>query len=241
MPTKYVTHICKYCNKEFDVTISVHNSGRGNFCSVSHARKGRIYTKEWKQNISKSGTLSLPDKEIVYKYNKLDISMGDLAEEYNCSYTAIRNHLKNNGIIFKINSRMTQKRIDAMRNRNHVISDEAKKRLSLQRRGEKNPAWKGGLYCTTYCYKFNYKFKEHVRYKFNNRCYICGKNDNKRRLSIHHIDYNKNSICNGKEWAFVPLCISCHGKTNHNRWYWFNLLINYWLSNKDINFMEEYI
>lgn len=58
------------------------------------------------------------------------------------------------------------------------------------------------------------------------------------KLSVHHIDYNKNSICNGKEWAFVTLCRSHHGKSNHNRWYWFNLLISYWLVNPEIHFAD---
>jgi hypothetical protein len=113
------------------------------------------------------------------------------------------------------------------------FTEEHKMHIGDAERGEKHWNWRGGI-SKKYCNKFNKKFKEYIRYKFNNRCYICGKNDNKRRLSIHHIDYNKNSICNGKEWAFVPLCTSCHVKTNNNRWYWFNLLINYWAMNSDI-------
>lgn len=103
---------------------------------------------------------------------------------------------------------------------------------------EKNPRWLRGISFGKYCFKFNKSFKEHIRNKFKRICFNCGKNEleNKKKLHVHHIDYNKNSICNGKEWAFVPLCSSCHTSTNSNRWYWFNLLINYWAMNPEINF-----
>jgi hypothetical protein len=96
-----------------------------------------------------------------------------------------------------------------------------------------NGNWHGGLSFKKYCFKFNNNFKKHIREKFNFRCYLCGSLENGRKHCIHHIDYNRNSICNGHEWAFVPLCISCHAETNYNRWYWFNLLINYWATNPE--------
>ena len=42
-----------------------------------------------------------------------------------------------------------------------------------------------------------------------------------KKLSIHHIDYNKenNEITN-----LTSLCNSCHSKTNHDRDYWFAYL-----------------
>jgi hypothetical protein len=96
--------------------------------------------------------------------------------------------------------------------------------------------WKGGISYEPYCPKFNYNFKEHIREKFGRVCFICGKPESTefRKLSVHHIDYNKNSICNGKEWSFVPLCQHCHVVSNYNRWFWFNLLINYWLQCDEI-------
>lgn len=92
---------------------------------------------------------------------------------------------------------------------------------------ERNPQWRGGEHIN-YCHKFNKTFKEKIRTKFNNRCFECGVLESDKHHHIHHIDYNKNSICNGKEWAFIPLCIKCHNKTHSNRWYWFNKYINYW-------------
>lgn len=96
--------------------------------------------------------------------------------------------------------------------------------------GAKNVNWKDGISFKPYCHKFNYVFKERVREEFGRKCYMCHTNESKRRLSVHHIDYNHNSICNGNEWAFVPLCAKCHPLTNFDRWHWFNKLIYYWLN-----------
>ena len=112
----------------------------------------------------------------------------------------------------------------------HKTSLEVRKKISIANKGEKNGAWKNGARKHKYCFLFNNDFKLMIRKKFNYTCYLCNiKESGKRRHSVHHIDYNKNSICNGKEWGFVLLCTSCNVKANTNRYYWFNLLINYWL------------
>lgn len=95
--------------------------------------------------------------------------------------------------------------------------------------GSKSPHWRGGISFGKYCHKFNNEFKEHIRNKFGRRCFLCGAMETNTRHDVHHIDYAKNSICNGKEWAFIPLCHRHHSMTGHNRWYWFNLFINYWI------------
>lgn len=123
-----------------------------------------------------------------------------------------------------------QRHAQSERKTGSKLPKEACKRISIGKMGDKNPNWRGGLSFGKYCPKFNRAFKNKIRKKFDNRCFICGKleSDNSTKLCVHHIDYNKNSICNGKDWAFVPLCRSCHSKTAFNRYYYFNLLINYW-------------
>ena len=99
--------------------------------------------------------------------------------------------------------------------------------------------WQGGTSFEPYCSKFDHYFKEYIRIKFSRTCYLCGTVESSRRHSVHHIDYNKKSICNGKEWAFILLCRKCHPKTNSNRWYWFSLFVSYWLVfDNDINFVN---
>jgi len=114
---------------------------------------------------------------------------------------------------------------------------------SIIKSGENSLFWKGGISFEPYCPKFNNRFREYVRIKFNRTCACCGKPEElnftatgrKYKLAVHHIDYDKLDICNGKSWSFVPLCIPCHIKTCNNRWYWFNLLINYWILNINIH------
>lgn len=95
--------------------------------------------------------------------------------------------------------------------------------------GENHPNWKGGISFEPYCNKFNNQLKEQIRDKFDRKCFLCGKRekDSKSKLHVHHTDYNKGQGC-GYNWSLIPLCRSCHMKTNSNRYYWFNLLNNYW-------------
>jgi len=104
--------------------------------------------------------------------------------------------------------------------------------------GKLNPNWKGGISHLPYCEKFNLVFKEYIRVKFNHTCFICGisqdnsmnnqKLNGKRpyKLSIHHVNYNKDCLCDDLKCYFIPLCISCHGKTNNNREHWENIIID---------------
>lgn len=121
----------------------------------------------------------------------------------------------------------------------HTVSKETRDKISKAKQGEKSSTWRGGTSFEPYCPKFNKTFKRHVRDVFNHKCFICGSDDGGRKHAIHHIDYNKNAICNGHSWALIPLCKSCHSKTNFNRYYWFNLLISYWLINPEIS-LEVY-
>jgi len=65
-------------------------------------------------------------------------------------------------------------------------------------KGERHPQWKGGISFAPYCQKFNEAFKESIREKFSHKCFICGKPENGHKHAVHHIDYDKGSICNGK-------------------------------------------
>jgi hypothetical protein len=89
--------------------------------------------------------------------------------------------------------------------------------------GSCNPNWHNGASFEPYCPKFNGRKKEEIRKKYNRTCAQCGvgESDNKdrngktRRLSVHHVDRDKEQGCNGKRWDLVPLCARCHAKA-HN-------------------------
>ena len=95
--------------------------------------------------------------------------------------------------------------------------------LSKHFRGENAPGWKGGKSFEPYCHKFNDEFKEYIRDKFGRICFLCDKTEaeNGRRLSVHHVNYNKDCGCDEDETCqFAPLCISCNSKVNFNRKMW---------------------
>lgn len=92
----------------------------------------------------------------------------------------------------------------------------------ISQTGEKAPNWKGGISFEPYCQKFNEDLKERIRNFFDRKCYICGKTEfeNGRKFDVHHINYDKMVCCNTVKPLFVPLCRSCHAKTNANREFW---------------------
>lgn len=95
------------------------------------------------------------------------------------------------------------------------------------RRGSNAPSWVGGISFEPYCPKFNESFKESIREEFGRVCFLCptSEEENGRKLSVHHVQYEKNCLCDDIKCEFVPLCDSCHGKTNHNREHWEALIL----------------
>lgn len=84
--------------------------------------------------------------------------------------------------------------------------------------GDKSSNWKGGISKLPYCEKWTEELREEIREQYNSQCYICGRKekDNLTRtgklwkLSVHHIDNDKEQGCNGKPWKLAPLCLHCH-------------------------------
>lgn len=95
------------------------------------------------------------------------------------------------------------------------------KRIGDMERGDKCHLWRGGISFEPYCVKFNNEFKERVRAFFGYICQGCNAPQNGERLHIHHVNFRKDACCAEDVIPlFVPLCRSCHGKTQFNRDYW---------------------
>lgn len=86
--------------------------------------------------------------------------------------------------------------------------------FGVRRYGEENPNWRGGLSFEPYPLGWNNTFKEQIRYRDGYRCQnpICGipETECNRKLSVHHIDYNKENI---NPINLISLCSKCHAKT----------------------------
>lgn len=107
-------------------------------------------------------------------------------------------------------------------------SDEHKILISCTKQGIKRNEWTGFLTKQSYCYLWTESFRELIRNRFYNKCYLCNKSkkNNNQKLSVHHVNYDKNCLCNGG-CEFVPLCKICHAKTNGNRQYYEDLIMCY--------------
>ncbi len=101
------------------------------------------------------------------------------------------------------------------------ISEEWRKKLSKAKKGEKNSQWLGGKSFEPYNPKFNNDLKRKIRKRDNYICQLCDKTEKEvgRRLSIHHIDYNKK---NCKKNNLITLCCGCNNKVNFSRLDWMN-------------------
>lgn len=90
--------------------------------------------------------------------------------------------------------------------------------------GINNPNYKHGLSKFPYPLSFSEKLKEQIRKRDNYKCKYCNKTQkqelkkNRRKLAIHHIDYNKfnNNITN-----LIVLCQNCNEHANTDRNYWY--------------------
>lgn len=108
-----------------------------------------------------------------------------------------------------------------------IYSDETRRKMAEAHKGEKNPNWNSGSSFGSYCPKFNEKFKESIREKFGRMCFLCSRTEeeNGRRLSVHHVNYNKDCLCGNSKCEFVPLCASCHARTNTKHEYYKNEIL----------------
>lgn len=93
-------------------------------------------------------------------------------------------------------------------------------------RGPNHPNWKGGISKQSYPIQFNPRLKRFIRKRDNFICQLCGIPEKKsikilkRKLPIHHIDYNKENCDQGN---LITLCSACNSKVNFHREKWLKI------------------
>ena len=103
---------------------------------------------------------------------------------------------------------------------------EARAKHSAKLQGIPYEQWKSFAKEQEYCPAFNEACRESNRAKYGRRCFICGlpeaenkdKNGKQKKLSVHHVDMNKNQGCDGHEWRLVPACIHHHNAIHSILW-----------------------
>ena len=258
-------HFCiENCNNEIGITNFRYGNKRCRSCSaiernknpnyltkLSLAQKGKEkHTKETKEKISFKAKQRFknPENHPMYgKEGKLSpLWKGDKAKcrqknyciENNCNKEVYKegNRCKscNMSFKYKINRRNTSDKNNPMCGKKHVKSTI--KKISLAKGGTGIPYEN-----TEYGSEFDSSLKEKVRFRDNYKCQLCNKfqTKNSKKLSVHHIDYNKknNNINN-----LIILCNKCHGKTNDNRNYWIKYFTKIFLTefhNMPIKLLED--
>ncbi|HUV46148.1 MAG TPA: NUMOD3 domain-containing DNA-binding protein [Dehalococcoidia bacterium] len=113
-------------------------------------------------------------------------------------------------------------------------SEEIKRTMSMERLGAGNGNWRGGASFLPYPIEFNNQLKNQIRLRDNYQCQKCGVPEVEciRKLSIHHIDYEKANCLSDN---LISLCLKCSSEVNGNREYWqpfFNEKLNLLLAKK---------
>ncbi len=204
---------CLKCGKEFLIRESRLKDGRGKFCSRRCSSLGRFVSKEVREKLRKANIgkkLSSEHKNKMSEAHKGKKMSQEAREKMSKSAKG------------RIVSEETRRKKSETAKKNGVgkwmlgrkLSEETKKKIS---RNSAN--WRGGISFEPYGLEFNENLREVIRNRDRRKCQICEKTELEEgiKLSVHHIDYNKN---NNNPNNLISLCASCHAKTNHNREYW---------------------
>jgi hypothetical protein len=98
-----------------------------------------------------------------------------------------------------------------------------KRQSAAQKKRFEDTWWYGSVNyhdAPKYCEKWTSDLRERVRAYFGYVCFECGTPQGKTKLHVHHVWYNKAMCCDNTPRTLVPLCKSCHLKTNYKREYW---------------------
>jgi len=88
-------------------------------------------------------------------------------------------------------------------------------RNSLSKSGSNHYNWKGGISCEPYCDAWADKeYKESIKERDNYQCQNPDCWGTSKRLTIHHIDYDKKN-CNPSN--LITVCNSCNSRANNDR------------------------
>ena len=176
-----------------------------------HPRKGLCLSEESKRRIG------IKNKSHAVQPWRKELSSRIINEYRHLAYTP--------------ESRQKMSEYRSQANQNPEFIEKHRITLQIQNKGARNPMygvhryevenpnWKGGLSFDPYTPKFNKQLKELIRERDNRTCQKCGipETEGKRRLDVHHIDYDKKN-CLPRN--LISLCNICNIQVNSNRKSW---------------------
>lgn len=182
---------------------------------------GKRHTEESKKIMSEA-KLGVPLTD-EHKQNALDARL-PVADETKQMMSEMRKGEKH-WCFGKHRSEEVKQKISSA-NTGNVPSDESRRKHSATKQGIPYEEWTGFSGRNEYCELFDEACRERIRAKYYRRCFICDKPQNENiyknckhiKLSVHHVDMNKNQGCDNVKWKLVPVCRKCHGGTHSKTW-----------------------
>lgn len=206
-----------------EIIKKMSNVKKGKNCGVDNPNYGKPMSQEQKKKISDSLKLKYKNKRHPNHGKTHTVEQNKKHSEWMMGRFTGENHPQYGKMSGKNNHNYGNTG-EKHRMYGKHLSEDHKKKISESGKGKqagpKNHNWQGVVSFEPYCLKFNQEFKERVRDFFDRKCFLCGEIENGRKLSIHHVNYDKMTCCNDVKPLFVPLCDKCHSTTNFNRLYW---------------------
>jgi len=202
---KKIHKICPICKKDFEVKPSLKDQeccrNKCRFKMKSKrmlGKKQKPLTQEHKDNISRSRK----EKGIHHSQKTRD--------------KMSKNRLG------KKNPMFGKKRPDLAEFCRQQVGE---KNPNFGKRGKETSGWQGGISFEPYTVEFNKELKKLIRQRDSYKCQKCGCSEieNIRKLSIHHIDYQKENCLPEN---LTTLCLRCNGEVNKNREKWIKYFQN---------------
>ena len=231
----------KYCShKCFGLSCKGIKISGERLKNMSEAHKGIKHTEETKKKLSEIAKKQWADpiarRKIEKAFEEKRNYLGEKNPFYGKHHTdeAKKNMSLNHVRLFGKNNHNWKEKVECTciecNNKFKIIPSEAKERKFCNKKchdswkskndfAENNNNWRGGKSFEPYSTLFNKQLKERIRVRDNFTCQLCGvpELECNRRLSVHHIDYDKKN-CEADN--LILLCASCNSKVNKNRNNW---------------------
>lgn len=189
---------------------------------MSKSRKGKFFSEEYRKKLSdalRGKSKSLEARIRMSKARKGTHPTKETRQKMSESQTGHKGYWLGKHFSLETCKKIGEASKGNQYCKGRILSEEHKMKIRNALKGKRCYLWLGGKSFEPYGLEFNRILKEHIRKRDNYRCRECNacRNDLKRKLDIHHIDYNKK---NNKPKNLISLCISCHTKTNFLRNDW---------------------
>jgi len=212
-PDTKVTLTCTFCKEKYKV--QAHKKDTSKYCS----KKCRDKSNTGNNNPRYKGKITLICKQCHKPFEVLPYMKDHEFCNRKCATDYSKGKRLKDPIFIKCKQCGKKKEIEGWRKGAAKFCNH--KCYGIWVRGKNAPLWRGGINRESYTYEFSNSLKYKIRERDKFTCQLCDKTERKlkRKLSVHHIDYNKK---NNDPENLISLCSCDHSKTNFNRNYFQN-------------------